>query len=107
MVKFLKFIDAADDAGMWPVSKLAAITCAGDGAVLVRFASGVGGGFGSGGTENDLVTLTCTADTESAVMEAIAKAVMHSRQGVITVCDDVNSKFLTSNILSCAITLDS
>ena len=45
MEKYLIFIDAADDAGMWPVSKLAAVTCAGDGAVLVRFASGVGGGF--------------------------------------------------------------
>ena len=105
MVKFLKFIDAADDAGMWPSDRLAAITCAGDGAVLVRFGSGVSGGGGTA-AENDLVTLTCTADTESAVMDAIAKAVMHSRQGVITVCDDVNSKFLTSNILSCAITLD-
>ena len=111
MEKYLIFIDAADDAGMWPVSKLAAVTCAGDGAVLVRFASGVGGGFGTGGTENDLVTLTCTADTEKAVMQAIAAACNATghqyNDGAIVVCDDVNSKFLHKNILSCAITLDS
>ena len=110
MEKYLIFIDDADDAGMWPVSKLAAVTCAGDGAVLVRFASGVGGGFGTGGTENDLVTLTCTADTEKAVMQEIARACNASgpgyNDGAIVVCDDVNSKFLHKNILSCAITLD-
>ena len=110
MEKYLIFIDAADDAGMWPVSKLAAVTCAGDGAVLVRFASGVGGGFGTGGTENDLVTLTCTADTEKAVMTAIAQAINGQRNtddGVLVLCDDVNSVFLHKNILSCTITLDS
>ena len=110
MEKFLVVIDAADDAGMWPVSKLAAVTCAGDGAVLVRFASGVGGGFGTGGTENDLVTLTVTADTEKAVMTAIAQAINGQRNtddGVIVLCDDVNSVFLHKNILSCTITLDS
>ena len=33
MEKFLIFIDAADDAAMYPVSRLVAVTCAGDGAV--------------------------------------------------------------------------
>ena len=33
--KYIIAIDAADDAGMWPASRLAAVTCAGDGAVLV------------------------------------------------------------------------
>ena len=37
MEKFLIFIDAADDAAMYPVSSLLGITVAGDGAVIVKF----------------------------------------------------------------------
>ena len=111
MEKFLIFIDAADDAAMYPVSRLVAVTCAGDGAVLLRFPSGVAGASGAGGTEADLVTLTVTADTEKAVMQEIARACNASgpgyNDGAIVVCDDVNSKFLHKNILSCTITLDS
>ena len=108
MEKFLIFIDDADDAGMWPVSRLAAVTCAGDGAVLVRFNSSVEPGGGTAAA-NDLVTLTCTADTEKAVMQAIAQAINGNRNlgdGAIVLCDDVNSVFLHKNILSCTITLD-
>ena len=107
--KYIIAIDDADDAGMWPASRLAAVTCAGDGAVLVRFGSGISGGGGTA-AENDLVTLTCTADTEKAVMTAIAQAINGQRNtddGVIVLCDDVNSVFLHKNILSCTITLDS
>ena len=32
---FLVFIDAADDAGMFPVSGIQSITCGSDGAVLI------------------------------------------------------------------------
>jgi len=110
MEKYLIFIDDSDDAGMWPVSRLAAVTCAGDGAVLVRFNSSVEPGGGTAAA-NDLVTLTCTADKEKVVMQAIAQACNASgpgyNDGAIVVCDDVNSKFLHKNILSCAITLDS
>jgi len=108
MEKFLIAIDAADDAGMWPVSRLAAVTCAGDGTVLVRFNSSVEPGGGTAAA-NDLVTLTCTADTEKVVMQAIAQAINGNRNlgdGAIVLCDDVNSKFLHKNILSCTITLD-
>ena len=48
MEKFLIFIDGADDAGMWPVKNLAAVTCAADGTGLMRFSSGVAGGTGAG-----------------------------------------------------------
>jgi|TARA_R110000824_G_scaffold1885_4_gene9255 hypothetical protein len=110
MEKFLIFIDAADDAAMYPASKLVCMTCAGDGAVLLRFPSGVAGGTGAGAAEGDLVTLTCTADTEKAVFTAVAQAINGNRNlsdGAIVVCDDVNSVFLHKNILSCTITLDS
>jgi hypothetical protein len=108
MEKYIIAIDAADDAGMWPASRLAAVTCAGDGVVLVRFGSGISGGGGTG-AENDLVTLTVTANTEKAVMIAIAQAINGNRNlgdGAIVLCDDVNSVFLHKNILSCTITLD-
>jgi hypothetical protein len=108
MEKYIIAIDAADDAGMWPASKLAAVTCAADGVVLVRFGSGVAGNGGTG-TENDLVTLTVTADSEKAVMLAIAQAIngqRNTKDGVIVLCDDVNSTFLHKDILSCTITLD-
>ena len=68
MEKYIIAIDAADDAGMWPASRLAAVTCAADGAVLVRFGSGISGGGGTA-AENDLVTLTCTADTEKVDLD--------------------------------------
>ena len=115
MEKFLLFVDAADDAGCWPASKLAAMTCASDGVVLLRFASGIAGGTGAGALEADLVTLTITADKERAVMIAIGEAIGglstsvegHNTSNVIEVCNDVTSAFLHANILSCTITLDS
>ena len=109
MEKFLIFIDDADDAAMYPVGRMSAVTCAGDGAVLVKFNSSVAPGGGTAAAY-DLVTLTCTADTEKVVMQEIARACNATgpqyNDGVIVVCDDVNSKFLHKNILSCAITLD-
>ena len=107
--KYIIAIDGADDAGMWPASRLAAVTCAGDGVVLVRFGSGISGGGGTA-AENDLVTLTCTADTEKVVMQEIARVLNASgpgySDGPVVLCDDVNGVFLHPNILSCTITLD-
>ena len=109
MEKFLLVIDAADDAAMFPASKLVAVTCAADATVLLRFPSGIAGGTGAGGAEGDLVTLTCTADKEKDVMVAIGRAINGQRNtddGVLTLCDDVNSIFLHADILSCTITLN-
>ena len=109
MEKFLIFIDAADDAAMYPVSRLLGVTCAGDGAVLVKFEGSVADTTLE--EDNiDLITLTCTADTEKVVMQEIARACNATgpqyNDGAIVVCDDVNSKFLHKDILSCTITLD-
>ena len=107
MNKYLLIVDEADDAAMFPVSGLRAITCAGDGAVLLQFAPGIHDPTGTD-ADADLVTLTITADKEKDVMVAIGQAINggpHS-DGVITLCDDVNSVFLHPNILSCTITLN-
>ena len=107
MEKFLIFIDAGDDAMCVPVSSLIAMTCAGDGAVILNFQNMLG----PNATEDKrtFATLTCTADTEKAVFTAIAQAINGQRNtddGVLVVCDDVAGTFLHPNILSCTITLD-
>tara|TARA_R100001015_G_C4629020_1_gene189534 strand:- start:338 stop:667 length:330 start_codon:yes stop_codon:yes gene_type:complete len=103
--KFLIFIDAADDAAMYPLSNLLGITVASDGQLLLKFKSSVGG---STGTEHDSVALTITADTEKAVMQSIAKACGDAySDAAIVIADDVNSVYVNSNITACAITLDS
>ena len=108
MEKFLMFIDDADDAATYPASRLLGMTCAGDGALLMKFEGSVADTTLE--EDNiDLITLTCTADTEKAVMQAIAQAINGNRNlgdGAIVLCDDVNSVFLHKNILSCTITLD-
>tara|TARA_R100001509_G_C4698661_1_gene159273 strand:+ start:162 stop:491 length:330 start_codon:yes stop_codon:yes gene_type:complete len=108
MEKFFLFIDAADDAAMFPVARLQSVTCASDGAVVVKFSPG---SLGDGQAASiDSVALTVTADTEKAVMQAIARAANATgpqyNDGVILVADDVTSKYLDSNITACAITLD-
>jgi|TARA_A100001391_G_C5047762_1_gene272583 hypothetical protein len=105
MSKFLIFIDAADDAAMYPVESLLGLTVAGDGALIVKFKSSIGKSDGG-----DIVTLTVTADTELKVFKSLAKSISDigsfSGENFLVVCDDVNSVFAHPDILSCAITLD-
>lgn len=101
--KFLQFIDAADDAATYPADSLLGMTCAGDGALLVKFASSIGGGTG---TEHDSIALTITADTEKTVMKSIGEAIAFSKKAVLVVADDVASEYVDANITACAITLD-
>ena len=108
MEKFLLVNDAADDTGMWPVSGLRAVTCAADATVLLQFAAGIHDPTGAD-ADSDLVTLTITADKQMDVMKAIGQAINGQRNtddGVLTLCDDVNSVFLHKDILSCTITLN-
>ena len=108
MEKFLMFIDDGDDAATYPASRLLGMTCAGNGQLLLKFE---GSAMDTTVEEDniDLITLTITADTEKAVMSEIARAINGQRNtddGLLVVCDDVNSVFLHPNILSCTITLD-
>ena len=101
------FIDDADDAATFPASQLLGMTCAGNGALILSFVNTLGPNASE--DKRSIVTLTITADTEKAVMSEIARAINATasyNDGLIVVCDDVNSKFLHANILSCAITLD-
>lgn len=106
MDKFLVFIDGADDAACYPLANLLGITCASDGAVLMKFKSSVGGGTGA---EHDSVALTVTADSEKTVFSSIVSKINAHPNGdpFIVIADDVNSVYADSNISACAITLDS
>ena len=104
MKKFLQFIDAADDAATYPADNLIAMTVVTDATLVLVFAPG---SLGHGQAEShDVVTLAITADTEKAVMKAISDEISLGTTPTIVVCDDVNSLFLHSSIVSCAITLD-
>ena len=106
--KMLIFIDAADDAAMFPVSRLRGLTVAADATVLVKFDSSIGG---TADGDHDVVTITATADKEldvfKGIADAIAKPGIAGNNGYVVVCDDVNSVFAHPNILSCTITLAS
>ena len=108
MDKFLIFIDAADDAAMFPVSGLSGITIASDATILVNFVNTLG----PNATEDkrSFVTLTVTADSELKVFKALAKAITDigafNGEKFLVVCDDVNSVFAHPDILSCTISLD-
>tara|TARA_R100001480_G_scaffold137343_1_gene134420 strand:- start:856 stop:1185 length:330 start_codon:yes stop_codon:yes gene_type:complete len=108
MDKFLIFIDAADDAAMFPVSGLLGMTVAADATILINFVNTLG----PNATEDkrSFVTLTCTADKELEVFKALAKAIADigsfNSDKFLVVCDDVNSVFAHSDILSCTISLD-
>ena len=107
MEKFLMFIDDADDAACFPASQLLGMTCAGDGALILSFVNTLGPNASE--DKRSIVTLTITADTEKAVMSEIARAVNATasyNDGLVVVCDDVNSTFLHKDILSCVIALD-
>ena len=106
MNKFLVFIDDGDDAAMYPLENLQSITCAGDGAVVCKFAPG---SLGEGQAASiDSVALTVTADSEKTVFSSIVSAINAHPNGdpFVVVADDVNSVYVDSNISACAITLD-
>ena len=106
--KFLLFVDAENDLAMYPLSSLISITCAADEAIVMNFKNSLGGNATE--DKRDFVTLTTTAgaDLEKDVMKEIARAIHATgpgySDGVITVCDDIDSVFLQKDILGCAIT---
>ena len=107
MEKFLIFIDAADDAAMYPVSKIQSMTVASDATLLIKFAPGSLGDGQAGSV--DVVTLTVTADKELKVFKSIADAISGNSfkpNGYIVVADDVNGVYVDSDITACAIALD-
>lgn len=108
MDKFLIFIDAADDAAMYPVHRIQGMNVAADSTIRIIFSPG---GLGDGQAASvDVATLTITADKELEVFKALADKIANigsfSGGNSLVVCDDVNSVFAHSDILSCTLTID-
>ena len=90
--KYFVFIDAADDAAMYPIERLQSATCATDGTILMKFAPG---SLGVGQAASvDVVTVTIAADGEKAFFEAMANEINFGNSPAIVVADDVNSVYL-------------
>lgn len=101
--KYFVFIDAADDAAMYPVDGLQSATCAADATVVMKFAPG---SLGVGQAASvDIVTLTIAADGEKAFFTAMANEINFGNSAAIVVADDVNSVYL-GTASAVAITLD-
>lgn len=102
MKKYLQFIDAADDSATFPAEYLQSMVCDANATLKLRFHPS------TKGTAHlvDIVTLTITADTEQAIMTALAKEISLGKDSVIVVCDDVNSTFFHPDIVSCVINTD-
>ncbi len=104
MEKFLLFVDAVDDAAMFPVSRLQSVTCDTDAQLLIKFSPG---SLGDGQAASvDMVRLAITADKEKEVMTALGDEISLGNTPVVLVSDDVNSTFLTPDITGCEIILD-
>ena len=106
----LIFIDAADDAAMYPLSRMYGMTVAADAPILIQFESSIGSG-GTDGASSDIITLTITADQELVVFKALAELFEGAKRnmknkGFLVICDDINSVFAHADILSCEIGLD-
>ena len=102
----LIFIDAADDAAMFPLNRLVATTVAADATILMHFESAI-----NDANEQDLVTITCTSDKELQVMKSIAAGInaakRNNSEGYVVIADDVNSTYVDSAITGIDYTLDS
>jgi hypothetical protein len=105
----LIFIDAADDAACYPLSSFVGMTVAADATIVMKFLPSFNP-VGAADGDVDLVTVTCTADTELTVFKSIAQALKGktaAREGYVVIADDVNSTYVDTNITGIAITLGS
>ena len=102
--KFIRIVDAADDAGMWPLENLLHVQCDTDSKVSLIFKSSKPlylstiGTTGAAATKAyDEVIFSVTADKEAAVMAEIAHLInAHPHNsGVIDLGNDVTGVYPT------------
>ena len=96
MKKFLHFANSNSDHPYIPASSLVEMEMDGSGTALdLRFSSQGSGKFGAHVAE---IELTITDNKGKEVMAAIAKEIRSGKQPLITVADDLNSKYINSDI---------
>ena len=102
MEKFICFVSDTDDAAMYPAGNLRGLAVTAESTILMTFNS-----FRNSANARDTVTLTCTADKEKAVMEAIAQKINATgpqySDGFIVIADDVTSTYVHPDITSITI----
>ena len=103
--KFIRIVDAADDAGMWPLENLLHIQCDTDSKVSLLFKSSkplmlstIGQSAADAIKSYDEVIFSVTADKEAAVMAEIVNLInAHPHNsGVIDLGNDVTSVYPTN-----------
>ncbi len=107
-MNYLYFQDGDNDAYMYPVSSFLGAEHDGDTTMKLRFVSVVTGPGIT--TEIDTITLTIKSGAEKTAMKAIVSAVNQpaiQTGGFITVADNVNQDYITSDITDVAATQDS
>jgi len=105
---YLMAVSAVDDAILIPFSRIRNYSCAADQTIIIAADPAVHDPTGTD-ADQDIITLTITADTEVAVLKDLAVQLLgaqagNGQGGVFMVCDDVNSVFAHPDILSCTIT---
>ena len=102
MEKFICFVSGTDDACMFPVGALRGLAVTAEATILMTFTSFRNA---TADTDRDTVTLTCTADKEKDVMEAIAQKINQgpNSDGFILLADDVNSVYAHADLTSVTI----
>ena len=95
----LIFIDAADDAAAYPLSRLYGMTVAADATVLMKFESSIGSG-GTDGSAADIITLTCTSGKEIDVVKDLTALACStaSYENPVVVFDAINSVYPINHI---------
>ena len=103
MEKYLYFQTANNDAAMYPASRLLAVEHGGDTALLFKF---TGSAQDTTVEEDNVDVVTCviTANTEKAIMKAVADAIgdpgIVGNKSFIVIADDVNSEYINSGLTS-------
>ena len=105
---YLMAVSAVDDAIVIPFSRVRNISCAADATIIIAADPAVHDPTGTD-ADQDIITLTITADTEVAVLKDLTIQMLgaqagNGQSGVLMVCDDVNSVFAHPDIASCTIT---
>ena len=95
---FIRVVDAADDAGMWPLENLLHVSCAGDSKLSLLFKSSrplflptIGNTAAAAVKSYDEVIFSITADAENAVMATIVDLInAHPHQsGIVDLGNDI------------------
>ncbi len=104
MEKFLLFVDAANDAAIFPVSRLQSMTCATSAQILIKFSPGSLGDGQAGSV--DIARIAITAGKEKEIMTAFGDEISLGNTPVILFRDDVTGTGLTPDVTGCEIILD-